>query len=143
MVTPRTPAQPRAQASVDNEKGPTDLFRSTEQYRLDIQANPTVPILDIYAQAPTAAAAARLANAAANGLGDYLGDLGASERTPEELQVKLRQLGPAEGEVLNDGVGVQLALVTFLLVFAASCAAVVLIARVRSGWRIAAIADEA
>jgi hypothetical protein len=143
VVTPRTPAQPRAQATADNEKGPTDLFRSTDQYRLDIQANPTVPILDVYAQAPTAAAAARLANAAAEGLGDYLRDLGASERTPEEMQVKLRQLGPAKGEVLNDGVGVQVALLTFLFVFAASCAAAVLIARVRRGWRIAAIAEEA
>jgi len=142
IVTPRTPNQPRARETADNKKAPTDLARSTEQYRLDIQVNPTVPILDVYAQAPTADAAARLANAAAAGLGDYLDDLGGSERTPDEAQVRLRQLGSARGDVLNDGVALQLAVLTFLFVFAASCAAVVVIGRMRRGWRMAAIAEE-
>jgi hypothetical protein len=142
IVTPRTPNQPRARETEDSKRSPTDLLRSTDQYRLDIQANPTVPFLDVYAQAPTVDAATRLANAAAQGLGDYLRDLGASDRTPAEMQVRLRQLGSPRGDVLNDGVAVQLAVLTFLFVFAASCAAVIVVGRVRRGWRMAAIAEE-
>jgi hypothetical protein len=137
VISPRTPAQPRARETADNKKGPKDLIRSTDQYRLDIQANPTVPILDVYAQAPTADAAARLANATTEGLRDYLRDLAAKQNTPAATQIRLRQLGRAEGEVLNQGVGVQVAMLTFLLVFAVSCVTVMILGRVRRGWRLA------
>lgn len=143
VVTPRTPKEPRARSTADTKKEPSDLLRSTDQYRLDIQANPTVPILDVYAQAPTAAASERLANAAADGLRDYLRELGASQRTPDDMQVELRQLGRARGEVLNEGIGLQLAALTFLFVFAAACAATVGIARVWRGWRVGeAVAEQ-
>jgi hypothetical protein len=137
VVTPRTPAEPRAREASNAKKGPEDLLRSTDQYRLDIQANPTVPILDVDAQAPSAEAAGRLANAAADGLRDYLGSLANAESTPSALQVRVRQLGRARGEVLNEGVALEVALLTFLLVFAASCAAVVVVSRVSQGWRVA------
>jgi hypothetical protein len=96
-----------------------------------------VPILDVDAQAPSAEAAGRLANAAADGLRDYLGSLANAERTPSTLQVRVRQLGRARGEVLNEGVALEVALLTFLLVFAASCAAAVVVSRVSQGWRVA------
>jgi hypothetical protein len=134
IVTPRTPAEPRPRAELGDKKGPGDILESTNQYRLDIQANPTVPVLDVYAQAPSAAAAEQLANAAVDGLGDYLRELAGSQRTPEEMQVELRQLGRARGEVINDGIELQVAVVLFLLVFAVSSAAVVVISRVRQGW---------
>ena len=54
------------------------------QYRLDIEANPTVPMLDIYSEAPTADSATLLANAAVAELRAYLGDLATSQRTPEK-----------------------------------------------------------
>jgi hypothetical protein len=134
IVTPRTPAEPRARAELGSKKGPGDILESTDQYRLDIQANPTVPVLDVYAQAPTAKASEELANAAVDGLGDYLRELAGSERTPAEMQARLRQLGRAHGEVINDGVKLQVAVVVFLLVFAISSAAVVVVSRVRRGW---------
>jgi hypothetical protein len=137
IVAPRTPAQPRPTADIGRKKGPTDLLRSTDQYRLDIQSNPTVPVLDVYAQAPTARAAGELANAAVTGLGDYLAHLAASERTPRNLQVRLRQLGSARGEVINRGIDLQVALVTFLIVLSVACAACVVVARVRRGWLMA------
>ncbi len=137
IVTPRTPAEPRAREAVDAKKGPTDLLRSTDQYRLDIQANPTVPILDVDAQAPSAESAGRLANAAADGLRDYVTSLASAEGTPRQLQVRVRQLGRAQGEVINEGVALEVAVLIFLLVFAASCGAVVVLSRVSQGWRVA------
>jgi hypothetical protein len=141
VVPPRTPAQPRATAASGHKKGATDLLRSTDQYRLDIRANPTVPILDVYAQAPTASAAAGLANAAVTGLEDYLRHLATADRTPAELQVRIRRLGGARGDVINNGIGLQVALVTFLIVFGVACCAAVVVARVRRGWLLAAESD--
>lgn len=135
IVTPRTPAQPRARAEAGRKKkGARDLLRSTDQYRLDVQANPTVPVLEFLAQAPTSGASQKLANAAVDGVRDYLRDIGQAQGTPQDKQVAIRQLGRAHGTVLNKGVGVQVALLTFLVVFAASCLAVSAIARVRRGW---------
>ena len=60
---PLTPDFPRPLSGFGEDPKTADLLRSTDQYRLNIQANPTVPILQVYAQAPNAKAAATLANA--------------------------------------------------------------------------------
>jgi hypothetical protein len=143
IVPPRTPAEPRPLAEAGNKKRASDLFRSTNQYRLDIQADPTVPVLDVLAQAPTAAAAASLANAAVDGARDYLKDLAVSERTPEMSQVRLTQLGRANGGVINNGVARQVALLSFMAVFAVSCTAFALLGRVRRGWIFAGDSETA
>jgi hypothetical protein len=137
VVAPRTPQQPRPVEQSGAKKGPGDLLESTDQYRIDIQANPTVPLLNIDAQAPTAESARRLANAAVAGLGDFLRRVAASEKTPKAMQVDLRQLGTAQGRVINGGIQLQVMIVVFTLVFALSCGAAMLIARVRRGWRLA------
>jgi hypothetical protein len=143
VVTPRTPQAPRPRAEVGQKKGPGDLLKSTDQYRLDIQANPTVPVLDVYAQAPTAASAKQLANAAVDGLGDYLDELATKDKTPRASQVRLTQLGHARGEVLNKGVDVQVALLAFLAAFALSCLATIALARLIRGWRLAGDVEQA
>jgi hypothetical protein len=137
VVAPRTPQQPRPVEQSGAKKGPGDLLESTDQYRIDIQANPTVPLLNIDAQAPSAEAAEKLANAAVAGLGDFLRRVATSERTPKAMQVELRQLGTAEGKVINGGIQLQVMLVVFTLVFALSCAATMLVTRVLRGWRLA------
>jgi hypothetical protein len=142
IVTPRTPEEPRPRAETGQKKGPSDLLRSTDQYRLDIQTNPTVPLVDIYAQAPTARASEELANAAVDGLGDFLRELAATESTPNDVQIELRQLGRARGDVLNEGVGVQVAVLSFLAVFATCCVVAMGLARVRRGWAAAADARQ-
>ena len=135
VASPITPDFPRPLAS-DGEKSSSDLLKSPDQYRLSIQANPTAPIVDIYAQAPTARAAELLANGAVEGMKDYLTALGSSQGVPVTRQVRLQQLGRASGGVLNPGISVKVALLTFVLVFALSCAVVLFLARVRRGWVI-------
>ena len=94
---PLTPDQPRAVVASTDRKHATDLLASTDQYRLTIQANPTVPMLDIYAQAPNSQSAALLANTAVKQLRTYLTELAATERTPKLDQVRLRQLRARRG----------------------------------------------
>jgi hypothetical protein len=118
-----------------NERRTSDIVRSNDQYRLNIQANLSVPMLDIYAQAPTAASAAVLANAAVDELRAYLVRLADAQGTPGPDRIRLLQLGRAEGTVINKGVRWEVALLAFVLTFAFSCATVLFVARVRTGWR--------
>ena len=53
----------------------------------------------------------------------------------------MRQLGRADGAVINGGVSLRAAFLAFLLTFGAGCATVVLIHRIRQGWHVAALAD--
>lgn len=132
---PLTPDFPRALSGIGEDPQTKDLLKSTDQYRLNVQSNPTVPILQIYAQAPSAEAAATLANAAVDGLRDYLADTAKAQGTPETEIVRLEQLGRGEGIVINGGIRLQLVVLTFLVVFAFSAATAILLARVRRGWR--------
>ena len=140
-AAPITANVPRNLSEPGSEKRSSDILRSTDQYRLDIQANPTVPILNVSAQAPNKDAAERLANGAVDGLRDYLAALAVRQGTDPKKQVRLEQLGRARGGVINKGIGLQIAVLSFVFVFVLSCCAVLFLARVRRGWSAAA-ADE-
>jgi hypothetical protein len=58
---PQTPIDP-----------PLPAGKTAPAYSLTVATRPTVPVIDVYAQAPTEAAARRLANASASGLSRYL-----------------------------------------------------------------------
>jgi hypothetical protein len=133
-VAPVTANVPRAFTEPGSEKRASDILKSTEQYRLDIQSNPTVPVLNIYAQAPTADAARRLADGAVQGLQGYLSDLARRQRIAEDAEVSLIQLGRAQGGVINKGIDVQIAILSFLVVFGLGCCVTLLVVRVRVGW---------
>ena len=116
VASPVTPDFPR-QLATNVTPHTKDILKSPDEYRLSIQSNPTVPIVDVYAQAPTAAAAQALANGAVDGMKDYLHDLASSQSIPPAKQVQLEQLGRAKGAVLNRGVSVEVGLLSFMLVF--------------------------
>ncbi len=141
VTPPLTPDQPRVVAGSENQKHPTDILKSTDQYRLSIQANPTVPVMDIYSQAPSADTAADLANGTVAELRHYLGDLALEERTPEKDRVRLVQLGKARGQVINGGIEWQVAALAFLLTFSIACATVIFFARLRESWQTTELSD--
>lgn len=142
VAAPLTSEQPRARAELGVKKGPTELVKSNTQYRLAIRANPTVPVLSLYAQAPTAEVAERIANGAVEGLRRYLGEVALEQKTSEQNQIRLLQLGEAAPSgVINKGARWELAVVAFLAVFGISCAAFVLLRRVRAGYRLAVQAE--
>lgn len=134
ITAPLTPDQPRVIADGAHQPKTSDILRSPDEYRLSVQANPTVPVLDVYAEAPDGEAAGKLANAAVDGLRDYLGALASQHATPVAKQVKLVQLGRANGASIDSGAGITLALLVFIFVFAIASAAVLFLARVRRGW---------
>lgn len=141
VQAPLTREQAAPPVDSENARHTTDILKSTDQYRLNLQANVTVPMLDIYAQTPTADSAAALANAAVDELRAYIAHLAASQQTPAKDQIRLVELGRAKGVVINKGINWQVALLAFLLTFGISCSTVIFIARVRAGWRQAALSE--
>jgi hypothetical protein len=141
VAPPLTPKQPRALAETGNQKRTRDILKLNDEYRLAIQANPTVPILHIYSQTPTAESARALANAAVDAMRTYLADLAESARTPQSKQIRLVQLGPAQGAVINGGIEWQVAILAFLITLVASCATAIFIARIRHGWQLAELSE--
>ena len=129
-------------ADSDNPQSTSDILKSMDQYRLSFTANPSVPMLDIYAQAPTAEAAAALANGAVDELKHYMEQLAANQRTPDALQIRLLPLGRAHGVVINKGADRQVAILAFILTFGIACATVIFLSRVRTGWRQAKLAEQ-
>ncbi len=135
VAAPLTADEPRAIANSAQQPATADILNSPDEYRLSVRANPTVPVLDVYAEAGKPGIAVGLANAAVDGLRDYLRELARDHMTPRKEQVRLIQLGRAKGSAVNSGANLQLAVLTFIFVFAVCCAAVLFIARVRRGWR--------
>lgn len=141
IQAPLTPQQPAPPVDSQNARHVSDVLKSTDQYRITINANPTVPMLDIYAQTPTADSAAALANAAVDELKAYLAQVVARQRTPSKYEIRPVQLGRATGVVINRGVKWQAAILVFLLTLGISCATVTFLARVRAGWRQASLSE--
>jgi hypothetical protein len=115
---PLTREQSAPAVDSENAKKTSDILKSADQYRIVIQANPTVPMLDVYAQTPDADTAATLVNAAVHELRGYLEDVAAEQRTPGGDQIKLIQLGEA------------------------CSATTIFVARVRAGWRLAVLTED-
>jgi hypothetical protein len=141
IQAPLTPLQPLPPVDSQTARRVSDITKSMDQYRIEINANPTVPMLDIFAQTPTAKTAAALANAAVDQLKAYLRGLAAAQSTPAKAQVRVVQLGRATAIVINKGVQYQVALLVFMLTFVASCATVMFIANLRAGLRLAALSE--
>jgi len=114
----------------DSEQRASQIVASRAPYRLELQADPFRPVLNIYAQAPSAAAAERLANASVLSLRDYL-----ETRPATKLPVRLEQLGRARGNVINASTPPQIFLLTFAVVFGLSAALLLLLPRIRQGWQ--------
>jgi hypothetical protein len=142
IMPPITPKQPRVLAEAGHARKSTDILKLNGEYRLYIKANPTVPFLQIYAQTPDAASAAALANASVAGMETYLDELARSTRTPGAEQVRLTQLGRAEGTVVNGGISWRVAFLVFLVAFGISCATVIWVRRVFKGWRLATLREQ-
>jgi hypothetical protein len=143
VEAPRSPDLPEAASPSSARRGVKDITRANDQYRLTIQANPTVPMLDVYTQSPDARSARALANGAVAELRRYVDELARTQGTPPDQRLRLLQLGPADGGVINGGIEWKVALLAFVLMFGAAAATTLFVARVRQGWRLAALDDAA
>ena len=119
---------PFAFTEPNSERRASDIEASKAPYELQVQARPTVPIIDVYAEAPSVAAADCLANAAPLALTDYLRSLAQQQGSHAPL-VTLQPLGPARGGVVNSSATLVVAVLTFLTVFWLAFAGVVVVGR--------------
>ena len=139
---PVTANVPRNVVEPNSGGSAMDIIASPDQYKLQIQADPAVPILRIYTQAPTQAKAVRLANASIQALRSYLDGIANRQGIPLNARVYLEQFGGAHGGVVNPGVSIQVALLTFLVVFALSFWVVLVLERMRRAWQLSGVSRE-
>ena len=130
--TQNTASVPRTLVEPDSELRSHQLAAAERPYRLELQARPGEPVLDVYAVAPTSADAKRLAAAAATGGNAFLAALAAEGGTTAENQITLTSLGPPLAGSDGARAGLMVALLTFALAFAAAFAALSAAAR----WRL-------
>jgi hypothetical protein len=116
----------------------TQIVASRAPYQLNIQPDPNIPRLEIYAQAPTLPQAVDLADAAVPGLRDYLQADAVAQGANPSNQLRAEQLGPARGGILNSHAKYEIVGLTFLIVFALCAGMIAFAGRVRRGWKHAA-----
>jgi hypothetical protein len=127
---------------------PTAVQRNVEitgeatPYRLNFNDDPNLPQIGIYSQAPTTAEAVRLAEASVQALKQYLAGLQSSENIPPQSRAVIRQLGSANGHVVDGGIGKALACIVFLSVFLFWCVMSLVVVRFRQSWRESAVLAE-
>ena len=110
---PTTSNVPAALIQPGPSGGPEDVFALPDHYKLEIQGDPTAPILFVYTQAPTGSEARKLANAAAEGLIAYVSQMQTSKGVIQRKQLHIEQLGSAEGGVAQTGGIPQIAFLVF------------------------------
>jgi hypothetical protein len=101
-----------------------------------------LPIIEIEAQAPDAARAAKLADAAVTGLRDYLDSKAASEEVPDADRLRVSGLGSPQARDVVRGPKNIFAVAAVLFVFALGCGAILGTLALIRGWRIAAAMED-
>jgi hypothetical protein len=94
-----------------------------------------VPIISVKTQAPTEAAAARLANESIKVLQQHLASVASTDKVPDERRITVRQLGPARSELEVRGPGAMIAIIAVLGLFGFGCATILGIQALIGGWR--------
>lgn len=117
------------------EKRSSQIIGERALYRLRFENNPNMPLISVYAQAPTDDEATRLADAAPAALRSYVQGIQETQDTPAKRRVTLRQLGDASGGTVNAGANVQIALLVFFVTLVLWCLLLIPAHTVLAGWR--------
>ena len=126
---------PRSATEPGQGERANELLAEGVGYKLSFEAQESLPIVTVYAQAPEAEQAIKLADGAAVGLRSYLAKVEARQRVPELRQVRIVALGAAKGGVVNSGANRMVAMVAFLGVLAFGCVALLVVSSAASGMR--------
>lgn len=123
------------------ESRANELLVEGNGYRIRATPGVNVPFISLYAQAPTAEEAVRIANASVISLRRYVEDVSKEEGQAE--LVKFRQLGFATGGLVTQNASRKIAGMTFIGTFIAWAVLVLLASRIKSGWRAARESEQA
>jgi hypothetical protein len=135
------------------ESRATDLVDEAKGYRLVFQAQEDVPIITVYATAPTVAGALALAHSSYAVLSGYIGELKqqaaeqaksdpkpkpvASSTTPLINDIIVRQLGQPEGGLVGGSADLMLMVLAFVGVFGLGCLVFAIGSGFMRHWRLA------
>lgn len=139
IATSAPPTNVEAGREVPSEQRANELLVEDNTYRILPKAAPEVPVIVISTQGPSAEKAVRLADAAVGALREYVSDTAAEAGIPRET--RFRQLGPAEGGTITQNASIKLAGMAFFGTFVAWALLVLVVARLRAGWRAAQAAE--
>lgn len=134
-----------------SESRANDVLKEGAGYRLVFDAQEGVPIISVSAQAPTAEAAIKLAQASFVALNEYVDKLqreadavpekevpkgGVAPQVSTDNGVRVRQLGAPEGGTIGSGNGKILMVFVFLAVFLFGCALIAILPGMARHWRL-------
>ena len=114
---------PTTFAEPDSERRASEIAGSTAPTRIEVQARPYTPVIDVYTQAPSGAQATCLADASSVGLGGFLRHVAHRQGVNTSELAQLRQIRGARGEVITGYAPLAIAILTFLVAFVLSCGA--------------------
>jgi hypothetical protein len=131
------PAEIGAPTAVHNPSVQVDgkLQAPKQKYVLRFDQNPDLPTVDIYSEAPTTTQALALANGAVTGFASYLSQIDSETSIPVAQQVRIRELGAAEGGVVAASSGTKLGILLGFIVLIAWCLGILYVSRVREHLR--------
>jgi hypothetical protein len=121
-------------ASTPSTPAPAVPSGAGSKFKLFLDQNPTLPTVDIHAEAPTTRQANALANGAVTGFGNYLHTLQSQTSISTNQRVEIRQLGNAVGGLVDPGANKKVAGVIVVVVLLIWCAMILLIDRLRGAW---------
>lgn len=117
------------------EKRSTQIIGEGALYRMRFENNPNLPIISVFAQAPSQTDAITLAAAAPAALRDYIDRIQVEQETPPDRQVEIRRLGRATGGIVNAGANLQIATLVFIAVLIGWCMLLIPAQTIARGWR--------
>lgn len=99
----------------------TSSLAAGKRYRLNFVSQEDLPLVTVYAQAPTPREAQLLANGVSKGVQDYVDRLQAEGKLKPQQRVVIRSLGAAEGGTVAAGASPALSILAFVGVFVFGC----------------------
>jgi hypothetical protein len=92
-------------------------------------------LITVFSQAPTREEAIALAAAVPQVLQGYVREAQQREATPAARRITIRELGQAQGAVVNEGASAQIAALVFLSVLVGWCMLLIPAHTIARGWR--------
>lgn len=105
----------------------SDITRESLHYRITFRAEPEQPTVTVFGQAPTAAGAIKITNAAAKGAAEWVRDTQNRQLVPDSRRTQLTQLGAATGGTVNAGASRIVAALAFVVILGVGCLLVLLV----------------
>jgi hypothetical protein len=127
-----SPTATHTPAAIENGQA----LPASKTYKLTFVQNPSLPIVEVFASAPTTAQAIALANGAVTGFASFVNQLNAANVSAGN-RIEIRQLGQATGGAVDASASKSTAVLAFVAVFLLWCWLVLFVSRLKANLRAA------